>query len=110
MATYSITTTDDQETALVYAYEQSQHPPPFPGMPPPLVPAETQAEFFQRQINTMTLGPMQASLNAATQAAIMASLQTIPEENQPAAAVEIRAVITEQGGTVVKVGDDDWTL
>lgn len=99
MASYTITTTDDQEAALKYAFDKATA-----GNPPllnPLPPGTTQEQYFQMQINQSLLAQMMAAYNTALDTRLRASMNTIPPENQEVAQTEIAAVIVDQGGEVL---------
>jgi ABC-type branched-subunit amino acid transport system substrate-binding protein len=105
MATYTITTTDDQETALVYAFEHLVAPPTIPGFPPPPALPATQQEYLQQQVDVLVLTPMGTRYGQAVTTAVQNSLASVPIENQEAALESIKQVITDSGGTVVEPGD-----
>jgi hypothetical protein len=105
MSSYTITTTDDQETALVYAFEHLITPPTLPGMPPPTAPPATKEEYLQQQIDAAVFTPMSQRYGYDVSQAVQNSLSTIPVENQEAALESIKQTITDNGGTVVEPGD-----
>jgi hypothetical protein len=98
MARYKITTTDDQDAALAYSFEKAK-----PGSPPgfnPLPEDMTQEAYFQLQIDATVLTQMVAAYATALDTRLRASLDTIPPENQIAAAEQIATVIEDNGGEV----------
>jgi hypothetical protein len=105
MGSYTITTTDDQETALVYAFEHLVIPPTIPGFPPPPTSPTTQEEYLQQQVEMSVFSPMVARYGQAVTQAVQHSLASVPVENQEAALEAIKQTITDNGGTVVEPGD-----
>jgi len=98
MGTWTITTTPTQDDAITYAYQQAQKPM-IPGLPPPTSAATVDA-FFQERVAQTTVAAMMAQHQAAKNADLVASLQTVPEANRPAALDDMKAVIVQHGGTV----------
>jgi hypothetical protein len=94
MAIYQIRTTRQQEIGLKFSYDHYADKTQFP----------TQAEYFQFQINHSVTDPMFAQQQAAQVKSFDESFKTIPETEQPAAQVEIEAVITSHGGEIVPPG------
>ena len=95
MATYTITTTPDQETALAEAYARSQNIVP----PAPEAPASQEA-YLQQQVNTNVLNPMVGTYALEANTVLMHSLATIPVENRAAALTDLEAAVTDNGGTL----------
>jgi hypothetical protein len=88
MADYTVTTTDEQEVSLEYAYTYYG------------TGGETKDQFLQRRVNSAVLDPMVLSQKSDAQIAFQQSIATIPEANKPQAQEEIKNVIVANGGTV----------
>ena len=106
MASYTITTTDDQEAALVHAFQHQASMPPV-GPQPKTAPL-TQEEFLQTEVNMRVLDPMLYTLARDINNALIASLATIPPENRDEAFLQNTHIIGLNGGTVVEKGARQW--
>lgn len=101
MASYTITTTDDQDAALAYSFEKAK-----PGNPPGLDPLPvdmTQEQYLQKVMDETVFPQMSGAYTAALDKRLRGSLNTIPAEQSSVAAQEIADVIAKHGGQVLEV-------
>lgn len=99
MAEYLIVTTDEQDAALTWQYEQLLNPPAT--MPPTVPPPDTQLDYLQQQVSHLVLDPMVVQYESAQAAQLVSLVATIPPENRAAAFDDIQVVVDEHGGTPV---------
>src|SRR6185295_17907373 len=97
MGTWTVTTTDSQDSAIEYSYTQSQKPLSSMGPPPP---QETIQQFFQRMTISQVVDPMVKTFTASENAELIKAIGSIPPENRETALLEIEDVITDSGGVV----------
>jgi hypothetical protein len=96
VGTWTITTTADEDAAITWANQQSQRA--LIGSPAPPV-AKTDAAFFQQSVQQSTLDPLSQRYRDAQSTELIATLNTIPPANRPAARIDIETAIEAHGGT-----------
>jgi hypothetical protein len=97
MGTWTISTTAAEDDAITYSYQQSQRGNVLGGPPPPV---QTVEEFFQDRTAHAAIGPMVTVHQQAKNTELLASFDTIPPENRPAATSDLEALVVQHGGTV----------
>ena len=97
MASYTITTTDEQEAALQWAYQQQIEMSRLPGVS--VQPPATVAAFLQQQVDLQVLNVNVVNYNTEQGAELIAMVATVPPANRAAAIEDIEDVVTEHGGT-----------
>jgi hypothetical protein len=103
MSTWTVQTTSAEDDAIIFAYDESQRTPggALAGpAPPPSGDPETIQQFFDRMTHISTVSPMVTRHQSVKNMELISTLETIPEENRPAASIEIQATIVAHGGTV----------
>jgi hypothetical protein len=94
MASYTITTTRQQEVGLKFSYDTYADKAVY----------LTQEAWFQYNIDHQVSNNMYIQQQTAMSRSFDESFKTIPETEQPAARVEIEGVITTHGGEIVPPG------